>query len=69
MFNPRKNKKLSYILNLLICIICFWILPNYILKAHPFWGFVVGVIVATVISDLIGAYWTPWKSIKETKNN
>jgi uncharacterized membrane protein YagU involved in acid resistance len=25
--------------------------------------------VATVISDLIGAYWTPWKSIKETKNN
>lgn len=68
MLNPRKNKKLSYILNLLITIVCIGVLPNYIFKGHPFWGFVVGVIVAGVICDLIGAYWTPWKTIKAAKD-
>lgn len=68
MFNPRKNKKLSYILDLLVTIVCVGVLPNYILKGHPFLGVGVGIIVAVVICNLIGAYWTPWKSIKDAKD-
>jgi putative flippase GtrA len=64
MFNPRKNKKFSYILDLIVTVICVWILPNYILKDHQFLAIVVGIIVAVVINSFIGGYWRFWKQIR-----
>jgi hypothetical protein len=64
MFNPRKNKKLSYILNLVISVICIWILPSFIFKNHPLLALIVGFMAAGFICNLVGAYWRPWKSIK-----
>lgn len=56
--------KLSYIVNLLVTMICIIILPVFIMKSHPFYGFLIGLILVVIINSLIGAKWRPWKSIK-----
>jgi hypothetical protein len=63
-YNPRKNKKLSYFLDVIICIICLWILPNYLLTSHPVWSFIISLIIGAIISEIVGAKWRPWNSIK-----
>lgn len=57
--------KLGYIVNLVVDIICLSIVPLFILKNHPFYGFIVGIILSVVINELLGAYWRPWRLISK----
>jgi hypothetical protein len=63
-FNPRKNKKLSYVLNLIISIILIGILPSFILTNQPLLAFAICFILDGIVCNLVGAYWRPWKLIK-----
>lgn len=62
--NPKNNKKLSYLLDLFICAICLFILPNYILPNHPIASFITCFVIAIISCKILGAFWRPWKSIK-----
>ena len=41
--NPRENKKLSYILNFVISVICIFVLPSYILTSYPYYLTLLGL--------------------------
>ncbi|KQL50423.1 hypothetical protein AN964_22440 [Heyndrickxia shackletonii] len=56
--------KLSYLVNLVVTVVCIVIFPMFILKSHPIIAFILGVIIATIINSILGARWRPWKTIK-----
>ncbi|QFF98453.1 hypothetical protein PB01_06220 [Psychrobacillus glaciei] len=56
--------RLTYIVNLVVTVICIMIFPIFIMKSHPFYGFVIGIILATILNRLLGAKWRPGKLIK-----
>jgi len=60
----KRKPKLSYVLDLIILIVCLWVLPNYILKSHPIWSLIVSFLIAIVVSSILGAKWQPWKLTK-----
>ncbi|MBD3922189.1 hypothetical protein H8B09_25765 [Paenibacillus sp. PR3] len=58
----NRLKRWSFIVNLVIAIICFVIVPNYVFHSHHFLTYVAMFIVAVIISDLIlnkGKLWRP----------
>lgn len=58
----KRLKRWSFIVNLVIAIICFVIVPTYVLHSHHFLTYVAMFIVAVIISDLIlnkGKLWRP----------
>lgn len=64
----EKRPKLGYAVNLIITIICISVFPLFILKDNPFYGFIIGVVLAFIINSLLGANWTPeWKLFKRKK--
>ncbi|MBG9455978.1 hypothetical protein ABE61_18515 [Lysinibacillus sphaericus] len=67
MFKSRP--KLGYIVNLVVTVVCIMILPMYILKSHPFYGFILGLILATIINSLLGAKWMPERKLFNQKSS
>jgi hypothetical protein len=55
-------KRWSFLVNLVIALICFVIVPTYVFHSHHFLTYVAMFIVAVIISDLIlhkGKLWRP----------
>ncbi|SDN96025.1 hypothetical protein [Bacillus sp. OK048] len=63
----KRHPRLGYIVNFVITVICIFVVPMFILKNHPFYGFIVGVILATIINSLLGAKWIPESKLFKSK--
>lgn len=55
----KNRPKLGYIVNLVVTAICIIVFPMFVLKSHPFYGFILGLILATIINSFLGAKWMP----------
>jgi hypothetical protein len=62
----KKHPKLSYLSNLIICIGCIsvtsYFIPNFI-------GFITGLILSTIIINLLGVKWIPELQLFKSKKN
>lgn len=65
----KNRPKLGYLVNFLVTAICIFVFPMYFLKSTPFYGFILGVILATVINLLLGAKWIPERNLFSKGND
>lgn len=58
----KRLRRWSFVVNLVIALICFWIVPTYVFHSHHFLTYVAMFVVAVLLSDLIlhkGKLWRP----------
>lgn len=58
----EKHPKISYIVNFIITIFFIMIFPKLFMP--NFTGFIIGLLLASIVIKLIGVKWAPWSSKK-----
>ena len=54
----EKHPKISSVLNVIITIFFIMIFPKLFMP--NFTGFIIGILIATIVTNLIGIKWAPW---------
>jgi hypothetical protein len=62
----QEHPRISYLVNLIIMITFIWLIPYYLLGDKSL-SYIIGIVAAVIVVNLVGAFWYPSFVVKSKK--